>query len=411
MKRFLIVDLVIVAFVAGLFVGKWFNTTTNYDNYYDKAEALWKEIEKGDIPPVTLDDSDQKRVRKIRGLYREVFDKYPDSRWADDAIYRLASRIARTDEEAFSLYRRLINNYPDSEWTDDSLYTIAIANYRIAETNKQTDSIESADVYYDRAFSMFNQLIRDYPGSVLADESRFNKAMCYYGKGSWSRALEAFEELGEEFRDSELIHSLVYYTGMIYTEKQEYDMARVEFSNVVASGHQELAPLAQFGIAQTYFSETGYEQALEHYQKVIDNYTDSKMAEDSHFYIGWAYEKLRQYDKAILQLEEAIEKYPRNENTPNSQFYVAQLYDVKNDTDGAISAYRKVADNQTFDYDTRMAAQYRVGHIFEKDGNMNGAIKEYQKLLKDFPEPHRMHQHPSNNINENYIQKLRAGGL
>jgi TolA-binding protein len=350
-------------------------------------------------------------VRKIRGLYREVFDKYPDSRWADDAIYRLASRIARTDEEAFSLYRRLINNYPDSEWTDDSLYTIAIANYRIAETNKQTDSIESADVYYDRAFSMFNQLIRDYPGSVLADESRFNKAMCYYGKESWSRALEAFEELGEEFRDSELIHSLVYYTGMIYTEKQEYDMARVEFSNVVASGYQELAPLAQFGIAQTYFAETGYEQALEHYQKVIDNYTNSKMAEDSHFYIGWAYEKLRQYDKAILQLEEAIEKYPRNENTPNSQFYVAQLYDVKNDTDGAISAYRKVADNQTFDYDTRMAAQYRVGHIFEKDGNMDGAIKEYQKLLKDFPEPHRMHQHSSNNINENYIQKLRAGGL
>ncbi len=411
MRKFIIAEIVIVAFVIGFFIGRSSKSNISYDNYYDEADTVWQEAQKADIPPVTLEDSDQKRVSKVRALYRQVFDKYPDSRWADDAIYQLASRLARTDEEAFALYRRLINNYPDSEWTDDSLYIIAIAYYRIAENIKQTESVESADVYYDRASAMFNQLIRDYPGSLLADESRFNRAMCYYGKESWSHTLEAFDALREEFRDSELIHSIVYYTGMIFTEKQDYDNARIEFMNVVNSGHPELAPLAQFGIAQTYFAEATYEQAIENYQKVIDKHPETKSAKDAHFYIGWAYEKLERYDASITRLEEAIEKYPRNENAPNSQFYVAQIYYAKNDVDGAISAYRKVANNPTYDYDTRMQAQYWIGSIYEKADNIEEAIKEYQKLLRSFPEPHRSLQHPSNNINENYIQKLRAGEL
>lgn len=411
MKKFIIVEIVIAALVIGFFIGRASKSNISYDNYYDEADTVWKEAQEADNPPVTLEDEDQKRVSKVRALYRHVFDKYPDSRWADDAMYKLASRLARTDEEAFALYRRLVNNYPDSEWTDDSLYIIAIAYYRIAENIKQTESVESADVQYDRAFAMFDQLIRDYPGSQLADESRFNRAMCYYGKESWSRALEAFDGLRENFMDNELIHSIVYYTGMIFTEKREYDDARVEFRNVVDSGHEELAPLAQFGIAQTYFAEGKYDEAIESYQRVIDKYPEAKMSEDSHFYIGWAYEKLDKYDESIIQLEEAIEKYPRSENTPNSQFYVAEIYYAKDDTDGAINAFRKVTDNETFDYDTRRAAQYRVGNILEKTGDTDEAVKEYQKLLKDFPEPHRALRHPSNHINDNYIQKLRTGEL
>ncbi len=143
---------------------------------------------------------------------------------------------------------------------------------------------------------------------------------------------------------------------------------------------------------------------------MIEKYAETKSAEDAQFYIGWVYEKQKRYDAAITQLEEAIEKYPRNENSSNAQFYVAQIYYAKNDTEGAIAAYRKVADNPTFDYDIRRSAQYWIGYILEKAGNTKEAIEAYQKLLKNFPEPHHTAQHPSNNINDNYIQKLRSEG-
>lgn len=409
MKKFIITEiLVIVALVAGFWLGKSTNSDTDYVRYYDKAEETWQKARAADNPPVTLEDEDQNRVRKVRALYRQVFEKYPDSRWADDAIYRLASRVARTDEEVFALFRRLINNYPDSEWTDDALYTIAIANYKIGDGVKETEVLDSADIYYDRALVLFDRLIGDYPGSKLVDHARFTRAMCYYGKGLLNRTLQAFDELAEEFRDSDLIYSVMYYTGMIYTEQRRYRDARVEFGKVVESGHEELTPVAQFGIAQTYFAEGRFDEAINGYNRVIQIDSDAKVVQDSHFYIGWAYQKMEQFDEAIDQLEEAINKYPDNENTPNSRFFVAQIYYAKGDANGAIEAYRRVADNPIFDYDTRRQAQYWIGFIYEEREETDLAIEAYQHLIKEFAEPHQNPTHPSNNINENYIQDLQA---
>ena len=413
MKKFVIFEVVaIAAFAIGVFVGYvWFKPDNSYENYYERAEKAWLDAGTADTPPVTLDDLDFKRIREVRALYRTVFDNYPDSRWADDAIYQLASRIARTDEEAFALYRRLINNYPDSKWADDSLYTIAIASYRIAEDLRKTEDLNAADLHYDRAFALFTQLIQSYPGSTLVDVSRLNREMCHYGKGNLNLALKGLNELKEDFRGDKLIHSIVYSSGQIYTEKQEYENARREFQNVVFSGHPELAPLAKFGIAQTQFAERNFEDAIKAYEEVIESYPKTKSAEDAHFYIGWAFDKLEKFDEAIIQLEAAIEKYPFNEATQNNQFYVAQIYYKKKDMDGAIQAFRKVADNSTFDYDTRRSAQYWIGRIFEETEDVNQAVAEYKKLLKNFLEPHRVARHPSNNISENYIKDLQSQEL
>ena len=413
MKKFVVFEVVVlVAFAIGVFVGYlWFKPDNSYQDYYEKAEKAWLDAETADTPPVTLDDLDFKRIREVRALYRTVFDKYPGSRWADDAIYQLASRIARTDEEAFILFRRLINNYQDSPWADDSLYTIAMASYQIGQDMRGADNLDEADFHYDRAFALFAQLIRYYPGSTLVDESRVNQAMCHYGKGNLNSALKALNELEEDFRDNQLIHGIRYSTGRIYSDKEEYDNARKQFRNVVLSGHPELAPQAMFAIAQTQFAEKKFEDAIKTYQEVIKSYPKTKSAEDAHFYIGWALEKMKKYDEAIIQLEGSIEKFPHNKDIQTYQDYVARIYYAKNDMDGAIQAYRKVADNSTFDYDTRRSAQFWIGRIYEESEDVNQAVAEYKKLLKNFLEPHRVPRHPSNNISENYIKDLQSKEL
>ena len=413
MKKFIVTEILVIVvlaagFLIGYGIGKSTNSDADYNRYYEKADEAWQKARMADNPPVTLEDDDQNRIHKVRALYRRVFEKFPDSLWADDAIYQLATRIARTDEEQFALFRRLIINYPDSEWIDDALLTIAIANYRIGEEVKETEVLESADTYYDRAMVLFDQLIEDYPGSKLVEEARFRRAMCYYGKGLLNRTLDAFDELADDFRDSDLIHSVMYYTGVVYTEQRKYRDARVEFEKVVNSGHEELTPLAQFGIGQTYFAEGRFAEAIESYNRVIQTDSDAKVAQDSYFYIGWAYQKMEQYDEAIDQLEEAINKYPANENAANSQFFVAQIYYTKGDADRAIEAYRRVAGNASFDYDTRRQAQYWIGNIYEKRNEIDLAIDAYQHLIKEFAEPHQNPTHPSNNINDNYIQNLQA---
>jgi len=412
MKKFIIAEIcVIIALVVGFWVGRITSPDTSYAHYYDNADKAWVRVQQLDNPPVTLDEPDKNRLRKVRAAYRAVFDNYPDTLWADDAIYQLAARITRTDEEAFALFRRLINNYPDSEWADDSMYAIAFASYQIAEQLKKTGTLESIDAYYDRALALFNQLIATYPGSELAEQAQFNTAMCYYGKGDLNIALAQFDNIRIELSDSPLLYQIFYVTGEIYLKKQDYENARVEFTNVVDSGDPDLAPLASFGIPQTYLAEGKYEEAVAGYQKVIDLYPDSQVGQDAHFYMGWAYEKLSRYDEAIAQLERAIDLYPRNENAANSQVYIGQIAYASNDMARAIAAYQKVADNSTYDYDNRRQAQYWVGKIYEQIGDMEQARVAYQKLLTNFREPHKEGAHPSNNIDESYIQNLRSKEL
>lgn len=407
MKKFIIAEICVIAALAGGFwLGRVTSTDNSYAHYYSNADKAWTEVQQLDNPPVVLDEPDKSRLSKVRAGYRAVFDNYPDSLWADDAIYQLASRITRTDEEAFALFRRLINNYPDSEWADDSMYAIAFASYKIGEQLKQTGTLESIDAYYNRAITLFTELIRAYPASALVSQARFNVAMCHYGKGEFGVALAHFEELGEAFRDNALLYQILYVTGEIYFQQHLYEKARVEFTNVVDSGDAELAPLASFGVAQSYLAEGEYEEAIGGYQKVIDLYPDASVGQDAHFYIGWAYEKLGRYDEAIAQLEAAIDRYPRNENAANSQIYIGQIAYANKDTAQAIEAYQKVADNATYDYDNRRQAQYWVGRIYEDIGDVEQASDVYRKLLKDFPEPYKEATHPSNNINENYIQNL-----
>ena len=413
MKKFIVIEVVvIIALVIGFLVGKSLNSD-NPINYYRNADRAWQEAVKTDIPPVTLDDFDQKRLQQVRALYREVFDKYPNSDWADDALYQYASRISRSQEEQFTLFRRIINNYPDSQWADDSLYGIAVAYYRLgAEASENNPELQDAgDTYYDRSFAFFDQVIRDYSGSALVDQALFNRAMCYYGKKMLEPALEQLSALTNDLADTLIIHEVIYYIGMIYVEQRKYKNGRVEFRNVIDSGHKELSPLAQFGIAQTYFSEANYEKAIDEYEKVIGNYSATKSAEDARFYIGWSYQRLEKYDEAIFQLEEAIELFPHNENSSNSQFFIAQIYHAKEDYQGATEAYRKVMDNTTIDYNTRRSAQYRIAKLLEENDDIDGAVGAYQQLLKNFPELHQTPSHPSNNINENYIRKLRSDQL
>ena len=412
MKKFIIAEIcVLLALAGGFWLGRVTGKNTSYEHYYDNADEAWTAAKQLDAPPVELDSPDKSRLRKVRAAYREVFENYPDSLWADDAIYQLASRISRTDEEAFALFRRLINNYPDSEWADDSMYAIAFASYQIAEELKKTGTLESLDAYYDRALALFNQLVATYPGSELSEQAQFNTAMCYYGKGELNLALSTFDTLRVPFSDSPLLYQIFYVTGEIYLKRQEYEDARIEFTNVVDSGDPDLAPLASFGIPQSYLAEGKYQEALEGYQKVIDLYPDTKAGQDAYFYMGWAYERLEKYDEAIAQLETGIELFPHNENTANAQVYIAQIAHTNKDIATAVDAFQKVADNATYDYDTRRMAQYSVGKIYEDNSETDLAVAAYRKLLSEFPEPHKEATHQSNNINENYIQTLKSTGF
>lgn len=440
MKKFILVEIcVVLAIALGIWIGRITSPYNDYANYYQNADKAYTKAQQLDNPVITLDDPDKSRLRKVRAAYRAVFENYPDSLWADDALYQLASRLPRTDEEAFAMLRRLIRDYPDSEWADDSMYAIAITTYRIAEELRKTGTLESPTAYYDRALALFNQLITTYPGSVLQEEAQINAAMCYYGRGDESIALSQLEALRIELGNNPIIYQILYFLGNIHLSQQDYENARIEFKNIIDSGDLEYGPRARFLYAQAYLregqsieteanykvaqdlpqeaeaiykqAEEKYKEAITAYQDVIDRYPDTDDGQNANFYIGWAYHMDKDYDEAISRLESAIENYPNNPIATTAKFYIGQIAEDKEDTAYAIQVYQQFADDPAHNYDSRLQAQYKVGKIYFDIGDMEQAIEAYEKLLKDFPEPHQNTAHPSTEITENYVQMLKAEHL
>ncbi|MCY4403792.1 MAG: tetratricopeptide repeat protein [Candidatus Poribacteria bacterium] len=440
MRKFIIVEIcVVIAIALGFWLGRITSPFNDYAHYYENADKAMVKAQQMDSPPVSFDEPDKSRLRKVRAAYRAVFDNYPDSRWADDAIYQLASRLPRTDEEGFALFRRLIREYPDSEYADDSMYAVAYATYEIARELQKSGTLESPTAYYDRALALFNQLIATYPGSVLQEEAQLNAALCYFGRGDVSIALSELINLKMELREHPIRYRILYVLGDIYFQQQDYENAQIEYLNVADSGDPVYAPKASFHLARVYFAEgltketeasymeikgdteeaeamykeaeAKYNQAIDGYQEVIDDYSDTASGQDARFYIAWAYEKTKKYDEAISHLEYAIENYPDNESATTAKYYIGQLAHANGDIARAIEVYQNFADDPSHDYDSRLQAQYRIGKIYEEIEDIEQAIVAYEKFLIDFPEPHRLPEHESRKITENYVQKLKSGDV
>ena len=103
MKKLIIAEIcVIVAIALGFWIGRITSPFNNYAKYYQNADKAWGKVLEINTPTVTHDDPDTKRLRQVRAACRAVFENYPDSRWADDALHLLGS-LPRTDEEGICI--------------------------------------------------------------------------------------------------------------------------------------------------------------------------------------------------------------------------------------------------------------------------------------------------------------------
>jgi len=86
---------------------------------------------------------------------------YPQSSLDDDVFMAKAKIFLKTNElvKAAEMLKALINSYPESIWADDALFTLADL------LEKKLDNIEQAKVLYQK-------LMNDYPGSMFNAEAR-----------------------------------------------------------------------------------------------------------------------------------------------------------------------------------------------------------------------------------------------
>ena len=229
---------------------------------------------------------------------------------------------------------------------------------------------------------------------AVDDKYLFDGGILYYDSGEYTDALTTFQQLVNDFPDSQYADDAQYYIGFINEKNKDYIQAFLEYQELINNyPDSPYIDDAQLGIGNCYYGTYDYSHAIEAYQKVIDDYPESSLLALAQYSIAQSYRKLANYKQAILEFNKVIESYPESDYAAPAQYYIGYSYYEAKDYSQAILEFQKTMDNypeSTWPGESEKliapCAQYYIGWCLgEKLGQWDDAISAFQKIIDDYP--------------------------
>ncbi|MGB6370540.1 MAG: tetratricopeptide repeat protein, partial [Atribacterota bacterium] len=238
-----------------------------------------------------------------------------------------SSNTALTNEEGFFRIDEVYIGARNLTITKESYITYKILSVVIKED--EVTLIDNGDPIVVRA---------------VDDKYLFDGGIIYYDSGEYTNALTTFQQLINDFPDSQYTDDAQYYIGYINEKKLGYYIqALLEYQELIDNyPNSPYTDDAQLGIGNCYYVTYDFSHAIEAYQKVIDDYPQTSLAPLAQYYIGHSYRKLFNYEQAVLEYTKVIDNYPESDYIASAQYYLAYSYFEDKDYNQAILEFQKV---------------------------------------------------------------------
>ncbi len=141
---------------------------------YRAADIQWQ-IEKSDVQsrPSARERDPRLREGMDEQSMKQVMKKFPDTKWAELAAFHLIDNKLCGDWQSSSkcpvkeadLYEKYVKEHPKSPAAPEALYNAASRNAALIEIYKTEEQSKKSDQSKDRAIALAQQLISQYPQS------------------------------------------------------------------------------------------------------------------------------------------------------------------------------------------------------------------------------------------------------
>jgi len=119
---------------------------------------------------------------------------------------------------------------------------------------------------------------------------------------------------------------LLYSNGLRDLNGKKYDLAAQEFSDYLKYyGATDLASNAQFYLGEIFFAQQQYDQAIDAYGKVIDNYPKSFKLAPSHLKRALALISLGEKTSGVSELRMVVKTYPGTDEERRAKAKLQEL--------------------------------------------------------------------------------------
>lgn len=307
----------------------YFNTFYNAQEYFEKAEQ--QRLEKaGETVPAAAIDAYNKVIEKSQF----VIDKYPDSKFVEDALLLMGkSRYYRKE-------------------------------YRIAE-------------------SVFNQYSEGY--KKYAYEAEYWQALCKWKLGKPQPALDALNSLLASVKDPAINSSVHLSIAEIYLESDNHDSAMAHFTIAAETNtnHDERGQI-YYRIADLAFKKENYQQALKANEEVLKNTNSKIRKEEANLQIVRIQRLLGDWDKVKNLIRSMLLDDTYKTIHGDLELELAKLYQMDHQFDEAINRLEDIKESYK---NTKTSAEAYFIHgdiaLFEQ-WNLEEAKKHFSQVAKEF---------------------------
>jgi len=295
---------------------------------------------------------------------RKEFNTLPDE--------KVNVALRKKFDTAIEKANRVLVSYPESRWADDALYIIALSNYYKGD--------------YSIARRKFEEFSSSFPRSNLYPE-----ILIWYGKNLWKlrekeQAFYQWKKALALIRDDQLLADLYFAIAEIHFNNAVYDSALYYYRKTTQVGKNiEIAADAQFRIAETYLTQNQVTQAIDNL-KLVSRYNPAARIKDKmQILLAKIYRESGRYEEAIELINTKLND-PTNEKIwGDLELQLALIYRIQGDYQTAISRLTQITEK----YKNKPISAEAYFNLAELNlttfHDYSKAQSQYEAVLKEDP--------------------------
>ncbi|MBI5047760.1 MAG: tetratricopeptide repeat protein [Deltaproteobacteria bacterium] len=203
----------------------------------------------------------------------------------------------RSYVKAIASYNTIVTKYPESQYASASQYKIGlIYNLYLKDVR--------------RAMNAYAALMLLYPNSKEIVMARQDIAEIYVKSGDYRKAIGEYQWLIKNTGGARS-NNFQYQIAMAYLKLTDIKQARIELQEIIKNPpSSELGPKVYYEIANTYYLEGNYKEAIKAYEMVVSLYPNSQYAYEAQLGKAVCIEETGNLAEAITLYKELEKSYP-----------------------------------------------------------------------------------------------------
>lgn len=224
----------------------------------------------------------------------------------------------------------VVGQYPNSRFADDAIFELA--------------QLEFEQGHYEAAIKGFASLVRSKPQSEFVPYALMREAIAHANLQQHEKALENYKALLDRFITHELAGSAISGMQQALTQlgrNEEFDRYLAQYK--MANPDDESLSSIEFEAAKNLYFNQRYEKAVPSFQSYIKQYPNTASAYESKFFVAESYYRMDKISEAINYYEQVIEDN-KIAQTSRAVQRVAELSLQAKDYDKAIRYFNDLAN-------------------------------------------------------------------